>query len=221
MRCVDPVLVFLLSVPISLGAIAIFIQYFSNAEVVRRGLRGARLYRIRAFPPDKVARIAGTVRRSGELLEAPVTGRRCIAYVVRLREESGGTGVTHPAIEETRGNPFLVEDTEGRALVKLERERCSLTLERHKEVGVVESTSGIDALLARQSVHKGGGRFRFEEGILEEGDRIAVLGKGRFEPDPEGEGASPQGYRTRAMRLILEPTRNGRLFVSDDPSTYG
>ena len=61
--------------------------------------------------------------------------------------------------------------------------------------------------------------LRYREAVFEEGEEVAVLGRARWEmdPDPKAEGS---GYRGGAKRLVIEaPETEGPLLASDDPNT--
>ncbi len=60
--------------------------------------------------------------------------------------------------------------------------------------------------------------IRYREGALEAGELVAVLGRGRWQPDPDPNQKG--GYRDRAMRLLIEAGED-ELLISDQPSTLG
>ena len=61
--------------------------------------------------------------------------------------------------------------------------------------------------------------LRFREGVLEEGETVAVVGQFFWEPDPEPmPGEMGGGYRDHPVRLVVRAPKNRSIFLSDDPS---
>jgi hypothetical protein len=60
--------------------------------------------------------------------------------------------------------------------------------------------------------------MRYREGIVARGVEVAVLGRARWERDPEGAGGD---YRAQPRRLVLEAPEGGELVVSTEPALTG
>jgi hypothetical protein len=212
----------------AVGFVRFFIHHYSDEEVARRGLRNARHYPIHAFPKGRVGRIVGAVRYADRTLEAPISGRTCAAYVVRVHGPplDGKGGSARELLKEIKACPFFVEDTTGRAVVSPALATIALTVDTAPRSGLFNDAAGrVEKLLRRHGQGSSGILFhknlRFEESALEEDDLVAIYGQGHHEidPDPDPSAAARGNYRDRATRLVIEPTRSGRLYISDAPST--
>jgi hypothetical protein len=169
-----------------------------------------------------ICRVVGAVRLfQGETVSAPLTGRLCVASVVRVYRPIYGRRETQLVLlhEEAKSVPFLVNDRTGPCLVRSVRTSSDLAvdtsdmadrfsvasscvrqfLECHPELEPVPSTSII-----------------FQEARLEAGDVVAVIGGGRWEIQEIPSGLGDQGYREARQyeeRLIFEGAQ-----LSDDLS---
>jgi hypothetical protein len=185
----------------------------------RRELRAAPRSSVADLPADKRGRVMGIARPFGPVLEAPLSGRRCVYY--RILIASLDAGYLRELATEQDAVTFLLEDRGRRAVIDpthatfstgFDHESTSraaadadimqLTLlERHALA--TRSFFGIDALLYR-------------EAIVEVGERITVVGTGTREPDPDAVAIG--SYRDHAAtRLWLRGSARFPLVISDDP----
>ena len=119
------------------------------------------------------------------------------------------------------GLPFLIDDGTGRALIEPTDAHVSLVADvtLGDDVNLADPSDRARMFLARHGVSSGIKRLRFEEGIIEPGEVVAVAGAGMREPDPDG-AASMTGYRDLpATRLRLSATPRAPLYISDRPGT--
>jgi hypothetical protein len=179
-------------------------------------------------PPTQIAditegpvRVIGRARAIGERLTAPVTGRPCVAFHLKI-ERKWGNHSWDTVVEDREVPPFAIVDETGQAIVD---PTGSLAL------ALVPDAYGSDALLAlhgkeqhvyvarqlaRDRVGELGfaANIRFEEGIIEVGELIAIGGLAEREPAPEGERPTP---RAAPERLVLRGTPDEPLAISDWP----
>lgn len=139
-----------------------------------------------------------------------MTDEPCVYY--RLLVEGPMPVGQEPEVllETGQGVDFFVEDDTGRARVRVKGAAVSLT--KH-QVGWRDAVArGIDAMLPPgRAEDLAPSRMTFHEGRLDEGELVAVRGKGRWETTAEaGPGA---GYRTRPKQLVL----SAPLVISDRP----
>ena len=89
--------------------------YWSPAAQVRRALTGRQRTQVRQIAGGTV-RVIGKARCQGELLTAPITHRRCLAYQLRLEVYDGDEWKEALVLRDAR--VFLVEDETGSVLVE-------------------------------------------------------------------------------------------------------
>lgn len=213
-------------------AAALRATYFSEHAQRVRELQNVDVTRIADAVNGDVVRIVGVLRERGELLRAPLTGRACAFFDVRVEElvSRGKSTSWIERINEMGSQPFVLEDESGRALVETKRFVCAVVRDTNLRSGTFhDAQPEMEALLGRHGQEStntlGLNRsLRYTEGVLEPGERVTVLGRARWEDDPEGtavDGARG-GYRTSAKRRRLvieagvEPVR-----ASDDPAATG
>jgi hypothetical protein len=84
-----------------------------------------------------------------------------------------------------------------------------------------EATSRLEAFLERHGLSSASeigtrDELIYREGVLEEGELVAVLGTARVEPDPDGAARS---YREVATRVVVDEPDEDPLMLSDTAST--
>lgn len=204
-----------------IGSIAGLAHYFSDEAKLKRTLRAARPWPIAELPEDTIGRVIGRAARLDQLLTAPISGRPCLFYVVEVVEKQGKS--TSVIIREETGVPFTLRDDSGHAIVDPTGAKIALTTDVVTRSGTLDDATQLEeAFLARHGrtsrrwVFNRGLTYR--EAIVEDGERVAILGAGVREPDPDaGPGA---GYRGGPpTRLRLTSSRRFPLLLSDDTST--
>jgi hypothetical protein len=199
------------------GIINLIVHPFLPEQQMIRRFNKMRHSLIHDAPPGQDVRILGNVVVDSEEFISPFSKRRCVYYEAIVQEQIGKG--FHVAAREVRGASFFVEDASGRALVKTE----NVKIEAHKDG---EFTSGfmqdasvhLEEFLARHGQKSEGKTFnrtlRYRERILEPREAIAVLGRVRWEQDPEPRNAG-EGYREAPKRAVMEPLADGHVWVSD------
>jgi hypothetical protein len=202
------------------------IDHLSLYLADRRGpARSPRRQQIRLAPEGRV-RIGGQARAKGRLLQAPVTGRACVAYhltvyewhVLRTRDRQYDV-----LFELAAACPFSVADDSGVATIdtsrpfelELEAERRGLpppgdpasAAEREVVIRLLESRGfSANNLLGLPRY------LSYEEGILADRQPVSVAGVGVREVSPDGESAGP---RSPPLRLVLRGTNRRPLRISN------
>lgn len=178
----------------------------------------------------RVASIAGRVTKPQEPVVAPISGRRCVFYQVRVVRQLEDDG--EEVICENHGTDFTVADESGEALIRMADAEVVVDRAANVESGEFDAASAaMEALLARHNEtstateamlaqhnprtpgSSGNRRLRYIEGVVQEGDMVTVLGRGEWEPDPSAK--SDASYREMGTRLVFSAVKNQRLVVSD------
>lgn len=181
----------------------------------------AALAAVRAQPIGKVtggapAKIIGTARPAGEPLVAPLSGRECVAWHVKV-ESHGTRNQVRTIIEDRDFCDFVLEDESGRALVKPLTSRFAVESDETYTLGE-DAAPELTAFLEKHGekatflgVSRG---LVFHEGVVAVDEEVAVLGMGRWETDPEP--SADRDYRERPRRLVMEDEAELPLTLSDD-----
>jgi hypothetical protein len=208
----------------------LLIKLFSPTARARRALRAAERVPVAEAREGQLVKLIGRLRHdpAAQELRAPITGRRCAYFeaTVEERKSSGKNSHWSTIIKETDfAGTFYVDDGSGQALVEGVSPRVVLTMDAHFESGTFDdATHKLKHFLGRHGEYSEGWIFnrtmRYAEGVLEEGEEVAVYGICTQEPDLDPR-AGGGGYRERAMRLKLTKPPEGELLISDDPRTLG
>jgi hypothetical protein len=166
---------------------------------------------------DGIVRLTGRVCRRGELLKAPVSGRPCVAFQL-LVEHHGGEG-WGKLLELRDARPFVIADETGEALVDTAAGPFHLALDPDERGGTglfdrIGETQ-LQALMsvgAFESPGRTRGKRRYREGILREGETVAVGGRAVREVSAEATSVNP---RQPPRWLVLRGSADEPLLISD------
>jgi len=200
------------------GVIASVAHYFSPEQKLLRQFNRLPQTLIQDAAPGQEVRILGNVVVDGQEFISPFTKRRCV-YCEAIVEESTDSDSWTVVAVEVHSASFFVEDKSARALVKAENLKVEAYKDSEFSSGFMEDASvHLEEFLARHGQKSEGKVFnrtlRYREGILEPGEAIAVLGRVRWEPDPDPKHAG-QGYRDVPKRAVIEPLAEGQVVASD------
>ncbi len=196
-------------------------RYYSAENRLKRTLRAVRVWPIGELPEDTLGRVIGEAQPIDRVLQSPLTGRPCVYYDARVEEHESGEW--HTRFAERGGVPFLLTDPSGHAIVDPSCAEIALTFDSDSRSGTFDDPTPAEAaFLAKHGGESKGWIFnkklRYIEAVIEPGERVAVLGSGIREPDPQG--TPTEGYRSAApTRLRLTSSPQHPLGISDDPST--
>ena len=186
------------------GGFAAWLRSSSDEAAVRRAMRRPSVA-VGDAEVGKPVKLEGRARYEGAPLRAPLSGRPCACYRLTVEGADGWTLV------ESGGHDFLIEDASGAALVAWAG--ASLLVDDDWETR--EVTPALRQLLARHDRTAIGVR-RATEGLLVEGQGVAVVGTARREPDPTP--SRHDGYRELPTRLALRSHGPLTLLVSAGPA---
>ena len=219
--------------------ILILLIFFSDKERIKRRLKKAQKLSIQEFPEGAIGKIVGQITSIKEPLVSPLSLRQCVHYHVVVKEprtDSRGRSTLSTIIDEEYSQDFILDDGTGKARVRMitgERilapgpgrvfkrlpdPEVYVHKDRHFSSGTFNNAKEqLERLLAnheRSSTNFLGFNksIRYEEGILEAGEEVAVYGVGRWVDDPDVEDL-PDG---QSQLLIIESSLETRLSISDD-----
>ncbi|MCA9714876.1 MAG: hypothetical protein KC468_09335 [Myxococcales bacterium] len=166
-------------------------------------------------------KVVGRVRRGGEAVRALASGRPCAYYELRVHE-SRESGWTYMGTLRQR-EPFFVEDETGRLRVAPSGATISTRFDHGETYLWSELPGALRRVLEEQALCTAAAIAErrwlwIEEGVLEDGESVAVMGASRDEPDPDAE-LDRGGYRAHAPgRRCLVHAERAPLLVSDHPT---
>jgi hypothetical protein len=207
----------LLELGIAAGSIAA--RYFSDERRAERALRAAPRTAIGEARAHEIEKLTGRVSSLAEPLQAPLSGRRCVHYVVIVLEKRSSDGIARwvTVLRDASGVDFLLEDGTGRARVV--NDAITLLNEAVAIYGWATSnkvTPEVRAYLAAHGIERKeaflNDSMRCLEAVLEEGTTATVMGAVSFEVDP-----GSMRYREMPRRVVVTAPQGKSILASDDP----
>ncbi len=200
-------------------------HYTSEVARIRRALRGVRRSDVATAPEGRMTKVVGVIDYVGEPLRAPISGRPCAGYEVTvwLEGKNGGDRILRDAAQ----TDFWLNDGTGTALIRMKDARSQIHWDTTKKSGPFNApTPELEAFLRRHGQASTDEAFgvsfnralRYEEGVLEGGEKVAALGYATRQEDVSP-GAAPGDSRYgRSRRLVLQAKGDeAPLCVSDEP----
>lgn len=197
----------------------------SGDVATRRALKCNKRIAVAAIKDGSTVSICGRLAYAAPPLVAPLSGRRCAAWevtVVQWVENGEDAKRWEVVVSEQRSQDFYLDDGTGRALITARSPMMAL----HRDVRFTSGPSSqaapeLEAFLARHGLSREyalGYELVWHEGVLEEGEQVAVLGAARLEADPDGVGTS---YRDGALRVVVDEPDEDPLMLSDSRAVTG
>lgn len=186
---------------------------FNKKVIVKREIRKHSTKRIADFKEGEKGRITGRIVYVNAPLEAPLSGRACCHYYVRIEEK--GKDSYSVSIEEEITGTVVIQDGEHFALIKSGVLDSYIVQDRKYSSGTfTDTTPRLEAFLndhGHNSVNYFGFNksIRYNEGILEEGERVTVAGLG------EWKRATDVGLPESYGRVLVMHSGNDSLYLSD------
>ncbi len=200
-----------------LGIVAYFI--FSPTQRAKRRFKNTPLVPVsKCMIPGGPYRISGKLKYVETPIKAPMSNRPCAYFEFKVMEQRSSGKNTHwvTIIDHNAGGDFAVFDHSGTAGVELTDSKVLLTQDAAERSGTFnEATPELEAIL-NQYGHSGKGFFfnknlRYTEGVLEEGEMVAVAGMVRVE-----EALDPSSGLMR-KRPVFASDESVKLVITDNP----
>ena len=180
-------------------------------------MRSVALVRIADAGDEQMVRVAGrVVPGEGGLVKAPVSGRPCVAWQLRLT--AGWSLGRDRIVESDLCVGFVLDDGSGPARVGYKVAVWALA----RRVEGAGSGDDVPATLAAWLAEnhasddwRDARRLRWSETRVEPGDEVAVVGIAHVGVDGDGEAAT---YRDVPKSVTIEGSDDAPLSLSDDPS---
>lgn len=201
-------------------AILLIASYYSRKAIVKRALKKAQYRRIHHFKEGETAKIVGTVECIDEPLIAPLSGRKCAHYYIHIQQyvSSGKSGHWKTLIEEEVSGTFVLRDGSSCAFIEDANKKSYIVQDREYRSGLWnDATDHLEVFLNGRG-HKSENflglnkKMRYIEGVLEPGEKTAVLGSGHWK---NAQLAGLPGHYGNI--LIISAGDDHTIYISDDP----
>lgn len=201
-------------------AAAMWFKYYNEESKIKRRLMQNKPSKIQDVQDGAIVKIVGQVKVEETPLEAPFSGQMCVYYVSTVQESSSrDDNAWDEVLRESKSMDFWVEDETGRALVRASTLKIAVIKDNDFASGLFkDAPERLERFLARHGQKSTGWvlnrSLKYKEGTFAIDESIAVLGKARWEHDPDPQNAG-KGYRDSPKRLVLDVTPEGYVFASD------
>ncbi|MEM1415918.1 MAG: hypothetical protein AAGH15_13505 [Myxococcota bacterium] len=184
----------------------------------RAGPLQARPVRVADLEDGMAAKLVGTLRLPEDALQAPVSGRACAGYEVRVARKK--RFLWRDVGKEREAGGFYLDDGTGEVFVPLSKDASLqlITAARYTKNQRRRGPKPVRRLLRRWLQEEPAASYRCDEGALVEGQRVAVYGVFRRRPDQRP--ARVDDYRSRPLQFVAEPGED-RVYVSDLRESLG
>jgi hypothetical protein len=224
---VDSTLVFFVAVVAVTSTVGLVRSYFSREQRARRALKELRRTGMRNAREGERCKIVGRLEYADGPLLAPFTARECACYSVRIHHDDTGQ---REFLREDRCGDFLLRDEDGTyALVRGTAAQVVVTKDAHFRSlapltaiwpKLEEPPPRVEAFLNERGKSMKGfftKTLRFDEGVLQAGELVAVIGVAKWEVNPHPRASG--GYREAPKLLTFTGSAEDPLIISDDPET--
>ncbi|MFB6340968.1 hypothetical protein ACE1ET_04575 [Saccharicrinis sp. FJH62] len=214
---------YLIIIFIAVPAVILFLVIFFNKKaVVKRKLKNAVVKPILNFNTGDIAKITGKIEIAEVPLQAPLSGRKCAYYFVHVEQKVSSGKNTHwrTLIKEERSCKYVIRSGYKCAYVDENNLKSYIVQDRKYRSGFRnDATPDLERFLNTHGYKSEGllgmnKTIRYKEGILEEGEEVAVAGRG------EWKFSNLVGLPDIYDRVLVFSSIKGHpVYLSDDPDT--
>ncbi|WP_197092839.1 hypothetical protein [Labilibaculum euxinus] len=210
-------IIFAIIVTVLLSAV-----FFSKKAIIKRKLKKSELRKIADFKDGELARIVGTVEFVDAPLLSPLSNRECSYYYVHIEQKvaSGNSSKWKTIIEEEISNKFLIREETSYAFINDDRIKSYIVQDESYSTGFfTDAPQNLENYLNSKGVKSESSwgfnkTLRYKEGILEQGEKVAVFGKGEWK-----NAASVNLPEKYGRILTITSSTEDAVYLSDDPDT--
>jgi hypothetical protein len=165
---------------------------------------------IAAVRDGERVRVAG-IAEAPKTITAPVSRRECVCWHLVVKEPpTRRNGPWSTILEEHAHADFAIRDATGVAWIRVTNASIALGGGAHGVSGMLaDAPDSLVAFLedrghASLFTYGDTPRLAYNEGIVEVGEPMTVLGLARWEDDPDPSAERAGGFRERPKRLVIE-----------------
>jgi hypothetical protein len=193
---------------------------FNKKAIIKRKLRKTGGKRISEFQSGDVAKAIGSVKYAGNTLIAPLSGRKCSYYHVLVEEKRSSGKSSHwvTIVEEERSGDVVIKEGREYAFIEIGMVKNYLVDDKQYRSGFLNDAEHVlEKYLETHGIESTGffgmnKTISYKEGILEEGELVAVAGKGTWKRTSELKIELPV-----ERILVIGPDDQVPVYFSDDP----
>lgn len=217
-----PIIVIIIFLAVAL--IGFLIYYFNEKQVIIRTLSKIPNKPTSSLKTNQLSKVSGKALHVEEPLKAPYTGRKCVFYQIIIQQKVSNGKSSHwkTLVKKERFQDFFVDTNGDFVIVKpLEHPRnyiCHLVKDKKQSSGTFnDPTPEFIALLNRYDINHENffgfnKRLRYQEGVIEIGERITVAGIAKWKTLSE-----PLPEYPYSKIATLESDEKQKLIITDLP----
>src|ERR1051326_4389612 len=209
-----------------LGIIIFLAVYFSKTARIKRKLRSAPRRGVGEVQEGEVVKVAGQIAPVGQTLTAPLSGRSCVYYHVKVEQykRRGRSSYWEVIINEEVKGDVVLKDGSSYALVDTSGKLMShLVPDKKFNSGFMKDADHIlQGYLSKHGVNSTNWlgmnkTLRFNEGVLEPGETVAAYGKA----SSKRKGQTTHNVSIERFLFISPTDTNEAVYLTDEPSVMG
>lgn len=219
-----PVIIIIAIISI-IGAAVILGYYFSAKQIIIRKLLKIPYKSLTSIRTNDLVKISGKALHVEEPLMAPLSKRECIFYHIKIQQKknSGKHSYWDTIINEEKFQDFFIEQNGEMAIIRPtdrpKNYRSYLVIDKKSSSGAFNHpTPEFEALLNRYNIESKGlfgfnKSLRYEEGIIEIGERITVAGVAKWKALSE---SIPEYRYSKIIEIVNDEKQ--KLIITDLPA---
>jgi len=209
-----------------IGLVIFLVYHFSTRQVIIRKLLKIPYKSLTSIRTNDLVKVSGKALHAEEPFLAPLSRRPCVFYCIKIYQKKNTGKHSHweIIINEEKFQDFFIEQNGELAIVRPtsrpKNYRSFLVIDKKSSSGAFnQPTPEFEALLEQYNIESTGifgfnKTLRYEEGIIEVGEKITVAGVAKWkalnEPIPE--------YRYSKI-IELEDVGKQKLIITDLPTS--
>ncbi len=221
------IIIYVILFLVVISTVIFLVIYNSKRNVIIRKLKKTSSKRIALVKENEYVKIIGKAQAIDKPLISSIGKRSCVYYHIKVEEERKGrkSKSWHTIIEETKSTNFIIESSGEKAIVNantgLQNKMVYLVKDIKHRSGTWNDPSEFLEDYLQSYGKKSTGHFgfnktmRYQEGIIEIGENIAVLGTGNWKESDH------KFDRYSSQNLFISGDKANKLLITDDPKTLG
>ena len=212
-----PVFIFICAVAL------LFAYIFSRKVLIKDELKKVKQKKIGDFKDGDKGRIVGKVVFAGQTLTAPISGRKCSWYHVRVTQYKyvGEARYAQVLLDESKQGDVVICDGDHYAIIDTREAKAFITSDVVYNSGFLQDASPeLQSFLKKYKVAETNmiglnKTMKYEEGVLEKDETFTVSGQGFWNESADHNLKIP----AKQVLVITTSKENEKVYVSDDPDT--